>query len=122
VLAVLLPAVPNEGGAAPVAGGSPTPKPQPTAQVVTNNGAHMIAVVEVLPEEAEVIRWAQRAEVTGSQNYITLGLALRSDKDNDAPDAKTLGITLKELVTRYGVLPPDFRAKIPPDLAKLISW
>jgi Flp pilus assembly protein CpaB len=123
VLAVLLPPVASEGGgAAPVAGASPTPRPKPTSQVVTNNGAHMIAVVQVLPEEAEVIRWAQRAEVTGSQNYITLGLALRSDKDNDAPDAKTLGITFKELVTRYGVLPPDFRAKIPPDLAKLFTW
>ena len=74
------------------------------------------------PDEAEIIRWAQREEKADPQNYITLGLALRSDKDNDAPAATTPGITLTQLVTIYGVLPPDPRAIIPADLAKELSW
>ena len=82
----------------------------------------MIVVVEVTPEEAEVIRWAQREEKVDPQNYITLSLALRSDKDNDAPAVTTAGITFKQLVTIYGVLPPDPRGIIPADLAKQISW
>ena len=65
---------------------------------------------------------AQREEKTDPQNYITLGLALRSDKDNDAPAVTTPGITFKQLVTIYGVLPLDPRAVLPADLAKQISW
>jgi Flp pilus assembly protein CpaB len=121
ILATLLP---SPEAVAPVAnpGGSPTPQPKSTAQTVTNGGVHMIVVVEVLPDEAEIIRWAQRAEKADPQNYITLGLALRSDKDNDAPAVTTPGITFKQLVTIYGVLPPDPRGVIPADLAKQISW
>jgi len=103
-------------------GASPTPVPQATAQTVTNTGVHMIVVVEVKPDEAEIIRWAQREEGMTPQNYITLGLALRSDQDDNAPDVTTPGITLKQLVTIYGVLPPDPRAIIPADLAKELSW
>jgi Flp pilus assembly protein CpaB len=121
VLATLLPA-PEPAAAGNNAGGSPTPQPKSTALTVTNSGIHMVVIVEVQPDEAEIIRWAQRAEKTDPQNYITLGLALRSDKDNDAPAVTTPGITLKQLVTIYGVLPPDPRAIIPADLAKQISW
>jgi len=121
VLATLS-SVPEANAAAAGNQASPSVKPKATAQTVVNNGAHMIVLVEVLPEEAELIRWAQREEVKTPQNYIDLGLALRSDKDNDAPDVKTLGITFKELVTRYGVLPPDPRAILPPDLARQITW
>jgi len=99
-----------------------TPKAEPSAETVSNSGQHMIVILEVLPEEAEIIRWAQREEITDPQNYITLGLALRSDKDNDQPSAATQGITFKQLVTFYGVLPPDARGIIPPDIAKQISW
>lgn len=120
VLATLLPAPePVAPGAAPA---SPTPEPKSTAQTVTNSGTHMIVVLEVLPEEAEVIRWAQREEKADPQNYITLGLALRSDKDDDALPVTTAGITFKQLVAIYGVLPLDSRAIIPADLAKQISW
>jgi Flp pilus assembly protein CpaB len=101
---------------------SGVPVAQPTAQTVTNNGQHMIVVVEVQPDEAEIIRWAQREEKVDPQNYIDLGLALRSDKDNDAPNVTTPGITFRQLVTIYGVLPPDPRGIIPADIARQISW
>ena len=122
VLATLLQAAEPAPNNNPNNGGSPTPKPQSTAEVVTNSGSHMIVMLEVQPDEAEVIRWAQREEKTDPQNYITLGLALRSDKDNDAPNVTTPGITFKQLVTIYSVLPPDPRAIIPADLARQISW
>ena len=82
----------------------------------------MIVILEVLPQEAEVIRWAQRAEKLDPQNYITMDLALRSPKDNDAAAVGTTGITYKQLVQAWGVLPPDARAIIPADVAKGISW
>ncbi len=125
VLATLLPAAaPNANAPAPaaVAGASPSPTPGPSAELVTNSGNHMIVVLEVLPSDAEVIRWAQREEAQGGQNYLTLGLDLRSDKDYDTPPVTTPGITFKQMVTIYGVLPPDPRAIIPADLAKQISW
>lgn len=122
VLATLLPAVEAAQNNNANSGGSPTPQPKPTSEVMTNSGSHMIVMVEVQPDEAEIIRWAQREEKVDPQNYITLGLALRSDKDNDAPNVTTPGITFKQLVTIYGVLPLDPRAIIPADLAKAISW
>ena len=103
-------------------GGSATPEPKSTTALMTNSSVHMQVILEVTPDEAEVIRWAQREEKVDPQNYITLGLALRSDKDNDAPPVTTPGITFKQLVTIYGVLPPDPRAIIPVDLAKQIAW
>ena len=118
----LLPPVEAAQGGTTTSSGSPTPLPKRTPQTVTNTGVHMIVIVEVAPEEAEVIRWAQREETKGAQSYMTMGLVLRSDKDNDAPDVKTLGITFRELVTRYGVLPPDARGIIPADLARQFSW
>ncbi len=96
--------------------------PLQSAGVVQNTGRHMIVIVEVKPDEAEVIRWAQREEKQDPQNYIDLALALRSSQDNDAQDATTPGITFRILVEKYGVLAPDPRAIIPPDIAKQISW
>ena len=81
----------------------------------------MVAIIEVKPDEAEIIRWAQREEKTDPQSYIDLSVALRSDKDNSLPSAVTPGITFKMLVDKYGVLPPDSRAAIPPDIAKSFS-
>jgi Flp pilus assembly protein CpaB len=122
ILATLLPPPVPVLGTDQTTGGSPAPLANPTAEVVTNTGTHMIVVVEVQPDEAEIIRWAQREEKLDPQNYITLGLALRSDKDNEAPKVTTPGITFKQLVTIYGVLPPDPRGIIPADLARQISW
>jgi Flp pilus assembly protein CpaB len=120
VMVTLLPSA--EATTQPASGGSPTVAPKPSKETVTNSGQHMIVLIEVLPEQAEIIRWAQREETADPQNYITLGLALRSDKDNDAPPVTTQGITYRQLVTVYGVLPPDGRAIIPADLARLITW
>ena len=122
VLVTLLPQAEATEEPAPAAAGTATPEPKPSAETVANTGQHMIVIVELLPEEAEVIRWAQRMEITDPQNYISLGLALRSDKDNDAPPVKTAGITFRQLVTIYGVLPPDGRGIIPEDIAKQITW
>jgi Flp pilus assembly protein CpaB len=122
VLVTLLPQAEATEEPAPAAAGTATPEPKPSAETVANTGQHMIVIVEVLPEEAEVIRYAQRMEITDPQNYITLGLALRSDKDNDAPPVTTAGITFRQLVTIYGVLPPDARGIIPEDIAKQIQW
>jgi Flp pilus assembly protein CpaB len=82
----------------------------------------MLVLLEVKPDEAEILRWAQREEKTDPQNYIDLSLALRSDKDNDLPNATTPGITFKMLVDKYNVLPLDPRGILPPDLAKGMSW
>ena len=105
---------PNES-AAPVA-------PVPTTPIVQFNQRHMLAIVEVTPDEAEVIRYAQRAEGEGAQNYIDMSFALVSDKDTTQPDVTTPGITFKMLVDKYGVLPPDPRGILPADLAKGIQW
>jgi Flp pilus assembly protein CpaB len=121
VLAVLLP-VTEATETAPAPAGSASASPKASTETIVNSGQHELVLLEVLPEEAEIIRWAQREEITDPQNYITLGLVLRSDKDNDSPPATTQGITFKQLVTVYGVLPPDARAIIPSDIAKQITW
>ena len=123
ILATLLQPVAAGPTAAPEANGSPAAvAPVPTTPIVQFNGRHMIAVIEVKPDEAELIRWAQRAETEGLQNYIDLAYVLRSDKDNALPDAVTPGITFRMLVDKYGVLPPDPRGELPADLAKGIQW
>lgn len=104
------------------ASGAPEPAAGPTQAVISNTGRHMMVILEVTPDEAEILRWAQRMEKIDPQNYIDLSLALRSSKDNDAPNVTTPGITFKMLVDKYGVLPPDPRGILPPDLAKGISW
>jgi Flp pilus assembly protein CpaB len=116
VLGTLLPPeqlVPEVSGAPVVA---------PTAPIVQNTGRHMVAIVEVTPEQAEVLRWAQREEITDTQNYIDLSLALRSNQDGDLPPVTTGGITFKQLVDKYGVLPIDQRAILPADIAATIQW
>jgi Flp pilus assembly protein CpaB len=122
VLITLLAPLEAAANAAPAPGTSGAPVAVPTQPVVQNSGRHMLVVLEVKPDEAEILRWAQREEKTDPQNYIDLSLALRSDKDNTLPDAITPGITFKMLVDKYGVLPLDPRGILPPDLAKGISW
>ena len=102
--------------------GSSYAAPTATAGIVQNTERQMVVILEVKPDEAEILRWAQRAEKQDPQNYIDLSLALRSDKDNDLPNVTTPGITFKMLVDKYGVLPPDPRAMLPTDLTKGISW
>lgn len=57
-----------------------------------------IAILSVTPQQAELIRFAQ---LDGN-----LYLLLRSPEDVAAEEVDTTGITLRELVDRWGVLPP----------------
>ena len=119
---VILTLLPAPDAAAPVTNASAAPIAAPTTPTVHNSGRHMVAIIEVKPEEAEIISWAQRQEKSDPQNYIDLSVSLRSDKDNALPNAVTPGITYKMLVDKYGVLPPDSRAIIPLDIARELQW
>jgi Flp pilus assembly protein CpaB len=129
ILATLLAPIAATQTAAPAANVSlPPVAPLSTVPIVQLNGRHMMAIVEVHPDDAEVIRWAQRMEKTDPQNYIDLAFALRSSQDATT-DPKTLstlstthGAIFSWLVTKYGVLPPDPRGIIPADIAKGIQW
>ena len=124
ILATLLAPISPEG-AVPTANPSTLQvNPSPTAEVVQLDSRHMITIVEVMPEEAEVIRWAQRTEKQDPQNYIDLSFALRSRADDatKGSTADTGGITYYQLVQNYGVLPPDPRALIPAKLGVVIQW
>jgi pilus assembly protein CpaB len=57
-----------------------------------------LAVLSVTPQQAELIRFAQ---LDGN-----LYLLLRSPEDVAAADVETTGVTLRELVDQWGVLPP----------------
>ena len=58
----------------------------------------LIVVLAVSPQQAEVIRFAQLD--------AHVSLALRAPADYTAAETSTSGITLKQLVELYGVLPP----------------
>ena len=129
ILATLLPPVApaaNAATAAPTANPSaPLATESPSSGVIQFTSRHMVAIVEVMPEEAELIRWAQRAEKQDPQNYIDLAFALRSRADDSATKAShadTAGVTYYQLVQNYGVLPPDPRAIIPSKLGLVIEW
>ena len=97
ILATLLPPpdiTTSNATAAPT--GSAGPAPKATSALVQNTGRHMIVILEVKPDEAEIMRWAQREEKTDPQNYIDLSLALRSDKDNDLPERQHAGHHLQD--------------------------
>lgn len=134
VLATLLPpaaATPNQTVAPAAAGSGPTATPGSSSATVQFTGRHMIVVIEVIPDEAEVIRWAQRAEKTDTQNYIDLALVLRSTKDDTdtrdtscdgAPCIKTTGVNFRVLVEKYKVLPPDPSWTLPDGLRAKVQW
>jgi Flp pilus assembly protein CpaB len=67
----------------------PQPSPQPD----------VVVLLAVSPQQAEVVRFAQ---LDGN-----ISLVLRSPADAGAPQVDTTGITLKQLVDQYGVLPPQ---------------
>jgi Flp pilus assembly protein CpaB len=58
----------------------------------------VIAVLAVQPQQVEVIRFAQ---IDGR-----VSLVLRAPSDYAAGSISTSGITLRQLVDQYGVLPP----------------
>jgi pilus assembly protein CpaB len=128
VLATLLPPAVTAPTTAPAAGATAAPMaPQVTSPTVQLTGRHMMAIIEVFPEQAEVIRWAQRYESKDPQTYIDLGIALRSTADNGDPmsgntGSKTSGITFSVLVAKYGVLPADPTGIIPQSLGIKVQW
>jgi Flp pilus assembly protein CpaB len=73
-----------------------------TDDAADQNGApqpDLIVVLAVTPQQAEVVRFAQ---LDGN-----VSLVLRASGDADAADTSTTGITLKQLVDYWGVLPPN---------------
>jgi Flp pilus assembly protein CpaB len=124
ILATLLPPVTAPASAASANASPLAATPAPTVPIVQFTQRHMLAVVEVMPEEAEVINWAQRAEQTTPRNYIDLSFALRSRADDDTKGSHTdtAGINYYQLIQNYGVLPPDPRALIPNKLGLVIQW
>jgi pilus assembly protein CpaB len=58
----------------------------------------MVVLLAVTPQQAEIVRFAQ---LDGN-----VSLVLRSPSDSAAAAVDTTGITLKQLVDQYGVLPP----------------
>ena len=94
----------------------PTPTAQPgTAQGATGtsqepattlNGQSQIVILAVTPQQAELVRFTQLVTLPGALGDGSLSLVLRSPKDKDAPAVKTTGITLRQLVDSYGVVPP----------------
>jgi Flp pilus assembly protein CpaB len=124
VLATLLAPAGADAQATPATSEAPSVTPSPSAPLVQFNQRHMLVIVEVMPEEAEMINWAQRAEQQTPRNYIDLSLALRSRADDaaQASHTDTGGITYYQLVQNYGVLPPNPLAEIPAKLGLVIQW
>ena len=59
----------------------------------------MVVVLAVTPQQAEVVRFAQ---LDGN-----ISLVLRAPGDSSVADTSTTGVTLWELVDKWGVLPPQ---------------
>ena len=114
--------------AAATAGASAAVAPVPSSATVQFNDRHMLAIIEVTPEQAEVIRWAQRTEQQSPQTYIDMAFALRSSQDDATdpmssnPFTQVPGITFSELVTKYGVIAPDPLSTVPDPLGNKIQW
>jgi pilus assembly protein CpaB len=77
-----------------------------TTNTPTLNGQTQIVILSVSAQEAEVIRFAQ---IDGS-----ITLVLRSPEDKDAPSDATTGITLRQLVDAWAVIPPQIVETVVP--------
>ena len=94
VVGTILPPPVAAQGTTPAANGA-APAPTPAT---TLNGQSQIVILALTAQQAELVRFTQ---LDGN-----LSLVLRSPKDKDAPAVKTTGITLRQLVDSYGVVPP----------------
>jgi Flp pilus assembly protein CpaB len=132
VLATLLPAsleTPTQAAVPAAVPSGPVATAAPSNDIVQFTGRVEFVILEVTPEEAEVVRWAQRAESQAQGNYVDLGLALRSSADNDADlatipgkDGQPGGITMSQLISVYGVLAPDPLSTLPSALGAKVKW
>jgi Flp pilus assembly protein CpaB len=93
VVGTLLPPPPAQEGGNQGNQGATTGNAAPSL-----NGQSQITLLEVTPQQAELIRFTQ---LDGN-----LSLVLRAPGDAEAAPVKTTGITVRELVDKYGVLPP----------------
>ena len=79
--------------------------PDGTQQVDPNTGQPItgaqVLILSVTPQQAELVRFGQ------TDADAKLGLILRAPADDSAADVETTGVTLRELVDKYGVLPPQ---------------
>ena len=66
-----------------------------------------LVILGVTAQQAEVLRFAQ---IDGS-----ITLVLRSPEDKDAPNEETTGITLRQLVDKWAVIPPQLVEAVLPD-------
>ncbi len=73
----------------------------------TLNGQAQIVILSVSAQEAEVLRFGQ---IDG-----TLTLVLRSPEDKEAPADETTGITLRQLVDNWAVIPPQVVETVLPE-------
>ena len=64
-------------------------------------------ILSVSAQEAEVLRFGQ---IDG-----TLTLVLRSPEDKEAPADETTGITLRQLVDNWAVIPPQVVETVLPE-------
>jgi Flp pilus assembly protein CpaB len=71
---------------------------------VTMTGQQEIVIVALTAQQTEIVRYSQ-VQAAGSPE-LGISLVLRATADRDAPPDQTTGITMKELVEKYGVLPP----------------
>ncbi len=94
-----LDSVPSAAAAAPPNGTDTTAAESGTP---ATDEASQIVVIAVTAEQAEVIRFAQ---IDPTNN--TIALVLRATRDQGAPPDETGGVTLRRLVDRWGVLPPQ---------------
>lgn len=97
VLGTILPPPPAQQGTAQGAGTGTGTGTTPQAGT-TLNGQSQIVILALTAQQVELVRFTQ---LDGN-----LSLVLRSPKDKDAPAVKTTGITLRQLVDDYGVVPP----------------
>jgi len=130
ILSTLLPPATTTGTTTTTTGANASPEvaPVPSTATVQFTDRHMIAIVEVTPEQAELIRWAQRAEQASPQTYIDLAFALRSNQDDGTdpmssnPYTQVPGLTFSEIVSKYGVIPPNPLSTLPNPLGAQIQW
>jgi pilus assembly protein CpaB len=95
VVGTLLPYVP------PAEGEAPPPGPSSAGAVGTQ-----LVILGVTAQQAEVLRFAQSPDTS-------ITLILRSPEDKEAPDEKTTGITLRQLVDKWAVIPPQLVEAVP---------
>ena len=87
------------GSLLPPPSGETTADPNaPTGPTYGGEAGTQLVLLEVTPQQAELIRFTQ---LDGN-----LSLVLRAPGDAEAAPVKTTGITVRELVDKYGVLPP----------------